>query len=222
MKTTFKLLLLLFVVLFSNCKKQLEKTKIEGELKEYYTQKPLAGAELILYNNDSNDPHFNSAETVIQKTNTDANGHFSFTSFRAVKRGDYWIELNYGKYTMGTDASTVEQNHIKIDKKEKNYFTAVAIKTCRVKFKMTDTLVYDTNDKLCLALDYSNDNILHSGTGVFYPQCIIGSPVVTDEGAELAANVVFGISWEVTKNNVTNSFNKSVYIINDTLIEIKY
>jgi hypothetical protein len=204
---TKQLLLALTLFVFTNCKKQLDFTYVEGIAQDYYTKQPIANATMCILGPGSIKESF---------TTTDVNGRFEFERFRALKG----ISL---EYYVGIEGNAYQVSSIKgknmIVKGKKNNLTPIIIKPCNVIFKIIDsTDVYDPNVKVCYKIDGSKEVILETRNDY---QCFFNS-VINSQSNIISRGVDLPYTWKVTRNNVEQNYNGFIKIEKDTIIDIVY
>jgi hypothetical protein len=212
MKSNIKLsFLLISIVLFTTCKKEIRYTFVEGIAQDYYTKEPIAEAEVELFGPGGD------AYGFITSVYTDANGHFEFEKFRAEKSGDYSINIEGTGYN-----SQPKYGQHNIEKGKKNMLIPTIVKACRIGFKLLNQTPYDVNDKICLTLDISEDIILNENVTSFSPPCIVGQQIFNDAGPSVSANTNFYLKYTVTKNAMSQSFTTQFIVKKDSVLMINY
>ncbi len=212
MKTIIQLAAIILVLLFfTTCKKEIRHTFVEGIAQDYYTKQPIADVRVELKGpgGDKN----NTITTVY----TDANGHFEFEKFRAEKSGDYSINIAGNGYN-----SQPKYGQHNIEKGKKNMLIPTIVKACRIGFKLLNQTPYDANDKICLTLDISEDIILNENVTSFSPPCIVGQQIFNDAGPRVSANTNFYLKYTVTKNAMSQSFTTQFIVKKDSVLIINY
>jgi hypothetical protein len=206
--------------LFTTCKKQWKQTFVEGRLTEYYTGKSIANIELVLYGL-TYENKTNKTERIVEKTITDASGHFKFSNFNAYRDKDD----NYSVSLKNSDLSLVVDGKIKdsspyIIKGKKNNMELMVMKKCYIAINFQDIDGGYQNNKLCFKFDYSNEKII---TTKAYENldCYNGYQLVRI-GEFFSKNILLKYSWNELKNDSTYNYLDSLKVNNDTTITINY
>jgi 5-hydroxyisourate hydrolase-like protein (transthyretin family) len=224
MKSIFiTIILLASALLFSTCsksKKQWKETYVQGHLTEYYTGKPIANTEVVLYGiTDQN--MSNRYERIVEKTTTDAAGHFSFKSFNAYKANEdtYNIGLKSTNLLLVVDGKVADYSHY-ITKGENNNMELKAIKKIKYTGIIENVSYLNDSDKICITSDFSADIV---EAGEKHPEFCLTGLVNKEYGPnEITANVPIKYNYTVTRNSIFKSYEFTIIPRNDTTFYIKY
>jgi hypothetical protein len=209
MKTIIQLAGILLVLLFfTTCKKEIRQTFVEGIAQDYYTKQPIADAQVELIG-PGGDQH-----GVITSVYTDANGHFEFEKFRAEKSGEYYIHVTKGKIE-----SYFNDGKCDILKGTKNKLTPVIIQACYISINFNDTSNI-SNSKFCFKFDYSNEKVINN---FLYQNwsCSNGLQLIRI-GQSFSKNIATNFQYTVTRGNVETNFGNTILVNNDTTININF
>jgi hypothetical protein len=218
MKSIIQLSFILIIILFfTTCKKEIRHTFVEGIAQDYYTKQPIADARVELKGPGGD--QYNIITTVY----TDANGHFEFEKFRAEKTEEYYVNINKGNYSSynkdgSANVVTGKKNKLK---------PSIAARSNIVIF-IKNITPYNTEDKICLDVDYPKHELSLVNNGLQdanLPFCYYGENNRIGLGWTNSCNTTFKIKWSVTKNNITNYYEIPMILkpeTKDTLITLTY
>ncbi len=209
MKSIIQLTFILIIILFfTTCKKDLRHTFVEGIAQDYYTKEPIADAQVELIG-PGGDQY-----GVITSVYTDANGHFEFEKYRAEKSGDYYINIsgkNYDSYNI--DGS----GNVKTGKK--NDLRPSITTKVNVTFITNNINFLNDSDRICLFADYTADFFVKGE--ITSEACFYGD-YYRESKFKTVANVPILYNYSVRRNSLITSHVMKIIYTKDTTINFNY
>ncbi len=203
-----KILYLLIVVLiassFVSCKKSKNKTFVSGMVYDGRSKQPIPYADIILEDFDVSPTPIILNEHEVMRLKTDNEGKFNL---------EYYPDMNYTNHSIRAEkksecsASTLNSS---IEPERKNFFKLLMTSYAHVLVHIKNISPYDANDKICYHFspfyitNTTCDSPILSGMNV---------DIVDPDGSYCTrANGNLYIKWFVTKNNIENAYQDSIYL----------
>lgn len=211
MKNSTLLILSLFTLLFSSCKKDHDfTTTISGQVLEFDTNKPIEGATVYAYGGTSNGNLSNSGANLstITSTTTDLNGYYHF-SFDAEDFSILDMSASHDQYF---PVNTIIQN---IFRGVDNEIDIILDPHAWLKIHVKNNLPIDEYDIISVGNSFNYDDI-----DPLYGNTIDTTLIGLVKGNNIDTRAI----WFVTKNDVTENYHQNIYCPahDTTYIEILY
>lgn len=194
------LYLLLVLVLFSDCKKKLLNTTIEGYVTDYYTGEPIAGAEVLLIESKIKCNEFRVIETQRVSAITNEIGYYKIKyKMFSGKRTDWIYASKDDEYFKAQADFPPDYDYCKDKQLKPGQKNRIDIR-----MKGKSTTVYHIKN----ITPFNQDDLFNWGNHLLEGMNVDTIIYNRNNLGPYTARLI----WEVTKNNVTNTFEDSVFV----------